>query len=282
MYLIIHNPLSRNRKGKRATKKLIKYLNKTNQDFMLRSSLKINDINDYLKNKSEDDKVLITGGDGTINYLINKFDFTAINHQIYLEKSGSGNDFLRTLKKKGMANTDIFEVSFNDQKKKFVNSCGMGVDSLVCHYVNKSKHKNKLSYFFNALKAIKNYKPSKLHLEVDGLEYDFNKALFITTQNGKYFGGGMKVAPRAELDDGKLSVIVCHNMSKAFVFFVFISIYLGLHTKLKKKVFMIEGSNIKATMENTVMLETDGEVYQDINTIEISKKDTLTITKFKK
>jgi len=51
MFLIIHNPLSSNRKSKRKTKKIVKYFQKKGIEFILRSTLKITNLKSYL-NKS--------------------------------------------------------------------------------------------------------------------------------------------------------------------------------------------------------------------------------------
>ena len=77
--------------------------------------------------------------------------------------------------------------------------------------------KNKLSYFINTFKAISQFKPTNMDVTVDGKIYHFSKTFFVAVQNGRYFGGGMKVAPNADPLSDDYQVIVAHGISKALI-----------------------------------------------------------------
>ncbi len=282
MFLILHNPLAKNNKAKKNTKKILNYLRKNKVPFIIKSSLKVSNLNNYLEMRPMISKLLIIGGDGSINYLVNHVDFSKITQEVYLIKSGSGNDFLRTLKPIRKANVNIFQANTNNGKFKFANGCGLGLDALVCQKTNTSKIKNKFSYLLNAIKSIIEYKPCRLTLNIDNQIYNFKKCYFISAQNGKYFGGGMKITPKADLADNKIDVIVVHDVPKFFVLLVFASIYFGAHTALKKFVFYKKATRLNAKMENKMYLQTDGDVHEGIDTIAISHNQNIIFNAFTK
>jgi len=269
MFLIIHNPLSSNKKSKKTTMKYVKFFKKNDIPFRLRSTLKINNLNEYLSKNHKITDILFLGGDGSINYLINNVEITDIKQNIYLAKSGSGNDFLRTLKRYKSAEITIGEAKTNIGTTKFINGCGLGFDGLVCQYVNNDSKKGKLSYFLNVFRAIIKYQPVEIDLEVDGKLHHFKKVYISAIQNGKYFGGGMKAASDANPTDDIYEICVAHNMSKLFLQLLLITIYPGWHKYIKKKVTMLTGSNITIHHPKESFFQADGEVMGNINKVEI-------------
>lgn len=282
MFLIIHNPLSSNKKSKKTTLKYVKFFRKNKIEFRLRSTLKIDNLNEFLEKNKKITDILFLGGDGSINFLINKVNITDIKQNIYLAKSGSGNDFLRSLKERKSANVTIGEAITNNGRTKFINGCGLGFDGLVCHYVNNDKKKGKLSYFLNVFRSIIKYNPTDITATIDGKEYHYKKVFVSAVQNGRYFGGGMKVAPKANIEDDDFIVCVAHNLSKLFLQLVLVSIYPGWHKVLKKRVAMLKGKNIKITYSNNNYFQADGEVLTDVNSIEIKKKESRVLHAFNK
>jgi diacylglycerol kinase family enzyme len=269
MFLIVHNPLSSNKKSKKTTLKYVKFFKKQNIPFRLRSTLKIKDFNDYLNKNSQITDILYLGGDGSINYLINNVDIQEIKQKIYLGKSGSGNDFLRSLKKFGVADVTIGEAITNIGSTKFINGCGLGFDGLVCHYVNNDSKKGKLSYFINVFRSIMNYQPVEIDLTVDDKEYHFKKVFISAVQNGMYFGGGMKATPTADPTSDNYVICVAHNLSKLFLQLVLVTIYPGWHKIFKKRVTILTGKNIKISHPHETYFQADGEVMGNINKVEI-------------
>ena len=269
MFLIVHNPLSSNKKSKKTTLKYVKFFKKNNLSFKLRSTLKIKNLEVFLDKNPEITDILYLGGDGSINHLINSVDITKISQTIYLGKSGSGNDFLRSLKKYKKADITIGEAVTNIGSTKFINGCGLGFDGLVCHYVNNDKKKGKLSYFLNVFRSIINYKPVEIELTVDGKIYNYKKVFVSAIQNGKYFGGGMKVTPNADPRDDEYIICVAHNLSKLLLQLVLVTIYPGWHRLLKKRVAFLKGKNIKITHPLETYFQADGEVMGNINQVEI-------------
>lgn len=279
MFIILHNPLSKNRKSKRVTKKLVDLFKKENIPFRVKSLLKIKDLKDYLTKTHKKTTILLLGGDGTINAFINNTMNLAITQDIFLKRSGSGNDFLRSLKKQNPEIQYIMQLKHNEETTYFVNGAGMGIDGMISHFVNKSKHKNRFNYFINTFKAFFLYKPKYMEVTIDGTLYRFKKAWLININNGTYIGGGMKLTPKAKLDEKKLDVIVVHRVPRLILFFIFLSVYFGLHTYLKPFVFYKKAEKVHATMFSPQTAQCDGECFE--NTQEIHVEVTDHISRFK-
>lgn len=271
MFLIIHNPLSSNKKSKKRTQKIVKFCQKNNIPFNLRSTLKIDNLNTFLDKNPQITDIIYCGGDGSFNYLVNHVDVNAITQKIHLAQSGSGNDFLRTLKRLKYSNISIGQANNNTKPVRFINGCGLGVDAAVCHFVNADTKKNKLSYFINTFKAITQFNPTNMDVTIDGKTHHFSKTFFVAIQNGCYFGGGMKVAPQADPSSDEYQVIVAHGISKALISLLFITIYSGAHVHLKKYVTILKGKSIKISSDLPNYFQTDGEVIDDVSYVEVSK-----------
>ncbi|MDD4183969.1 MAG: diacylglycerol kinase family protein [Candidatus Izemoplasmatales bacterium] len=270
MFLIIHNPLSNNKKSKKTTNKMVKFFKRHKLQFILRSTLKFDNLNEYLDNNPSITDILYLGGDGSINYLINNVDITKIKQNIHLAKSGSGNDFLRSLKRKGRANVTIGIAKTDAGDVKFINGCGAGFDASVCYYVNNDTKKNKMAYFKNVFKATTKFEPAEMDVVVDGVGKHYHDCFFTVVQNGKYFGGGMKVAPKANIDSTDFTICVIHDLNKLLLQVLFLSIYPGFHTNLHKWVTMLEGKEIQVKSSKSRFFQTDGEVLENVNEFSIS------------
>ncbi|MBN2876551.1 MAG: hypothetical protein JXL85_02750 [Bacilli bacterium] len=271
MFLIVHNPLSNNKKSKKTTNKMVKFFKRNDIPFMLRSTLKIENLNDFLTDNQKITDILYLGGDGSINYLVNHVDIHNINQNIYLAKSGSGNDFIRTLSKIKKGDVTIGQATTNSGNYKFVNGAGIGIDSLICHYVNNDDKKNKLSYFLHFFRAILKYRRMNFTVTVDGKKHEFKKGYFVAVQNGKYFGGGMKIAPQADITSDEFTVCVAHNLNNLLIQLLFMTVYFGLHRYIKKRVTFLKGKEINIKVDNPYYFQTDGELIPEVKEITIKK-----------
>lgn len=274
MFLIIHNPLSNNKKSKKTTSKYVKFFQKNKIDFQLRSTLKIENLNQFLDEHSDFTDVLYLGGDGTINYLINHVDLDKMTQNLYFAQSGSGNDFLRVLKPLKEGLMTIGGANKAGQVTRFINGCGLGLDGHVGYFVNKDKKKNKMSYFVNTFRALNVYNPSKMDVVVDGVVHSYDKTYLVAIQNGRYFGGGMKVAPKGDPTSDTFEVIVAHTLKRWQVFPLFMTIYLGLHVHLKKFVSVFRGRKIEVRSVEPKYFQAEGEVEDNVSSfvVEVAGK----------
>lgn len=279
MYLILHNPLARNNKSKRTTKKVVDYFKEKNIPFRVKSLLKIKDIETFIQKIDKDVKILILGGDGTINTFINQTYKIAISHEIYLMSNGSGNDFLRTLKKQQTPTQNIMKMTHNQSTRYFINGSGLGIDGAIANLVNQSEKKNRLKYFIKTIKTFFTYKPRYMEAHIDGVLHRFNKAYLININNGEFIGGGMQITPHAKLDDDQVNVVIVHSISRLMLLIIFITVYFGKHLRFKKYIFHTKATHVKATMFSKQVAQCDGECFENTNELEV--KVTNKYAKFK-
>lgn len=282
MNIILYNPLSRNGKNVKVVYKLKSKLEKNGLTVRAVNLLTIEDVEDFIYAHNNIESFIIIGGDGTLNRLVNSIRGMKINPNIYLYKAGTGNDFLRSLDKKkdkyGFIDVKEYlenlpEVFYNEEEDLFLNGVGVGLDGLVCHKVNNSAHrKNKFNYFKNAIKAFWEFKPirSKVYLDNDEPVIN-NKTWFIAVMNSKYFGGGMKIAPKANREDDFLQVVIVKKIPKFLLLLIFPTIYLGIHVIFKKYVEIYSTNNVRIELDKPVYMQVDGDDYNLIDEIDVKK-----------
>lgn len=265
MDLIIYNPLSKNAKSNVYTHKLVRKYKKKGTPFRLRSVLKIDDIRLYLEDKIHIDNVILLGGDGTINHLVNNIAEYDIKQTIYLKSNGSGNDFLRSLVSNDQKPQTVMQAKFdNGMKTYFMNGVGLGIDGLIASSVNDSPKKGRLRYMIKTLKALLSYIPEPATIEADGKIYKYKKTYLVNANNGKFVGGGMKITPNADISSDELEVVIVHTINKFFILLIFFTIYLGLHTKFTKYVTSFKAKEIKVEYTTPQIAQADGEGVKEV------------------
>lgn len=277
-YIILFNPKSKRGKTNKNISKLKKKLTKQNNQVEVESLLNVGNTNEYIKTLNDDDKVIIFGGDGTLHYIANVLMGLNYKQEIFVaRKAGTGNDFVRSLNQKTFLIKindylkDLPYVKEEEQNRYFINSIGIGLDALVCEYVEKKGSKTEGNYFKSALKAIKRAKTYNLTLEIDGEIKTFEKTWFTVVCNSKYFGGGMKISPKSERLDEKLEIVVVNKVRRWVLLLIFPTIYLGIHKIFRSWVHFYEGKNITITSDNIQSVEIDGEVAEPQNKLVIKR-----------
>lgn len=277
MFLILYNPFSRNGANTNVVEKVVRKMKRKNESVRVKSLLEIEDKKEFLEKLDPETKIIIVGGDGTLNRVANELRGIEKLPEIYLYKAGTGNDFRRSLRnKKKLTRIDQYlinlpEVSFRDENIVFLNGIGLGFDALVCHTVEESKKKkNKLNFFASVFKSLKNFEPFDFEVEINGERKRFENVWFVSIMNSKYFGGGMKIAPKADREKDTLEVVVISGISKFKLSLFFPLIYLGWHTGIKN-VKIFTGKDIKVYSDLPAYVQIDGEVYENILELNVSK-----------
>ena len=291
MLFLLYNSNSKIGKNKEKIFKVLASAIKTfkDGDIRVKDITKLDSIEERLaKINKEKDNILIVGGDGTLTSLINKYKKYLDNlPKIYAVKAGTGNDFLRNIIHSGYPVENINNKYFlinpflknlpickvNNNEKTFLNGIGIGLDGYICKNVEEQRNKNnKQSFFKITLKSFMEFKPlEKLTIEVDGQKSELKKCWFASIMNGKYYGGGMKIAPKADFKGEKLQAVIINDINKFKLFMLFPLIYTGNHSKVKA-VHFFEGKHIKITSDEKTYVQIDGEPQKDINEIEVIKE----------
>ena len=242
--------------------------------------LEIDNIQNLLDSFSNEDTIIIVGGDGTLYHIVNQIQgYDITNKVIMLAKAGTGNDFYRDVKhlaKDGFVRIDKFlqktpSVEFLNKTNHFNNSCGIGVDGDICNRVNLSKKKSAVHYLLNCLKAVLNFNRFTLNAKIDGKDYEFKNTWFATVMEGKYFGGGMKVAPDQDRTSDELTMVVVHNVCVFLLIFILPTIYIGKHVKVKKYVKVFKCKNVEIKTSSPQYVEIDGDIVPNIEYLKVNK-----------
>lgn len=232
----------------------------------------------FFNSINPNDVIYLVGGDGNINYLANAIDIEKFKNEIYLIPSGTGNDFFHGVTEgkevdKVLLNPylkDLPTVEVNGIKKKFINGIGFGIDGYCCEVGDKLKEKStkKINYTSIAIKGLLfHFKPVRAKVIVDGNTYEHTKVWLTPTMKGRYYGGGMKIAPNQDRNEkGKVSAVVYRAPNKFKALMVFPSIFKGEHIKKTKMVKVYEGHEITVVFNKPTALQIDGETVKNVLT----------------
>ncbi len=271
---ILYNPISGNGKAKEYAEALKA---KTEGEVMLADITGINKYDVFFNGISEDEELIICGGDGTLNKFINAVSGIEIRNKIYYYPAGTGNDFCMDV---GMAGTrkpflinsyikNLPTVNVNGTDYKFINGVGYGIDGYCCEVGDALREENKkANYTAIAIKGLLfHYKPTNAKVTVDGKEYNFKKVWLAPTMFGSHYGGGMIPTPSQsrESESAALSLMVFHGTGKIKTLMIFPSIFKGEHIKHKKNIEVLSGNSITVSFDRPTALQIDGETLLNVS-----------------
>jgi len=227
--------------------------------------------------------IMSVGGDGTMNEVVNGFfDNDRLideNSRLIVFSRGTGCDFIRTLginkniedllailKRNREKQIDVGRLSLvsaegNMSVKYFLNIADIGIGAETADRVNKNSKRLSgfLSFMLGTLSTVVLYKNQNFEVVIDDNIHLNGIMNSVIVANGKYFGGGMMVAPDAVMDDGVFDIIILGNLSKPDIIKSFPLIYKGKHMNHPKLKYY-RGSKIKVTSGGKGLIEVDGEI----------------------
>lgn len=269
---ILYNPLAGHEQIEQVAMKLdTLYIG---QETIYLDILEIKSYNDFFASLSPEDDVIICGGDGTLNKFINQINGMDIKNKIFYYATGSGNDFLNDLEKpRGsepflvnnyMKNLPTVEIDGNTYR--FFNGIGYGIDGECCAEGEKLRNLGKkVNYTAIAIKLILfSFHARDARITVDGVTYEHKKVYLAPSMFGRFFGGGMMIAPKQKRGSDTLSVVVAHGCSKLRLLTIFPTIFKGEHIKYKKYVETYTGREITVEFDTPCSLQVDGETFLDV------------------
>lgn len=186
--------------------------------------------------------VIALGGDGTLFRIVNGMVNSSV--PLLFVPCGTGNDFIKTLqlpkdpidaleKQLDSPITRIDVGRMNDIC--FLNVSGTGFDVDVLRFADryKSKYGGLKPYLLGLYDAIRTYHPTLARVSIDGeIEKETSFAL-ISIGNGRYFGGGMKAVPTADVRDGLFDVVTVKPVKKAVILPLLAFYISGKHVDMK-------------------------------------------------
>jgi diacylglycerol kinase (ATP) len=227
----------------------------------------------------------VMGGDGTLNevaqaYLDENGEPIA-GPELALLPAGTGGDF-----KKSFGLTDAIELAVTRLvgaapraidlgvlsltsdagtrvTRAFINITSFGIGGLTDRIVNRSPKwmGGRAAFFLGTLRAMVAYRNAPVRLSVDGRVVLEGPIFNVAIANGKYFGGGMKIAPGADPGDGEFDVVALGDMKALESVALSSKIYAGTHLG-EPRVSVARGKRVDAEPLGTqaeVLIDMDGE-----------------------
>ena len=222
--------------------------------------------------------LVAVGGDGTVNEVANGIlrSTNASTTALGIVSTGTGSDFIRSvgisrdytsacsaLTGSRRLSIDVGVVEYQSKgqtlERYFINAAGVGFDAAVVRETERLPKffGGTIPYVAGMLRTLISYKNKPVVVRV-GDEVENYRVLNMAVANGGYFGGGMHIAPDAELCDSLLDVVIIGDMGKLELLKEFPTIYKGTHIN-HPKVTVKKGSNISIESSEPMLVYADGE-----------------------
>jgi len=232
--------------------------------------------------------IVSCGGDGTNNEVINGLikDDRAVREGIVMGMLpfGTGGDLRRVIGATGSIEQHLHRLKHGEDRvvdigrieyvakddgepasRYFLNIASAGISGLVDQIVNSSSKRlgGKLSFLIASVRALREYKYPAVSVQVDDNPIMECPVSTVVVANGQFFGGGMHVAPEAQMDDGLFDVVVTQKASMWQSAIGLRDMYRGEHLKhpfvhhWRGRVVHVEPG---AGVDEDVLLDVDGEM----------------------
>jgi diacylglycerol kinase (ATP) len=223
------------------------------------------------------DLLVVVGGDGSVNEIVNGLAGLDRQPDVALVPRGTGWDFSRTFgiprgieeaAKVALSGAtrvlDIGRVTYRswdgvERVLHFANVASAGMGGAVAQRANETTKAlgGKTSYLLATLAVFARWKAPVVHLTVDGERRDANMHEVIVA-NAKYLGGGMKMCPDAEPDDGLFDVLALGDLTKMDLVRTMPKLYNGTHLP-HPKAELLRGKLVTIDSETPIPIQLDGE-----------------------
>ncbi len=235
-----------------------------------------------LTEQNEFPLVVVIGGDGTLHQVLNAFHYLGKEFPIGYIPAGSGNDFARGIglprtaelaldrllatTEPKMINLLTFEEKISETSGILVNNFGIGLDAAVVHATNHSASKERLNkynlgsfaYIFSIARVLFTQKGFPLLADVGGKQLAFSKAFLCTVTNHPYFGGGVAIAPTAEIAKSNMDFILIERINFFKILWIIGLLLRKKHLK-SKHVHHFTTSKLRLTTTLPQYGQADGE-----------------------
>jgi diacylglycerol kinase (ATP) len=231
------------------------------------------------------DVIVAMGGDGTLNEVLQAFvsgeGVPIHGPDLALVPAGTGGDFKRTLSLPDSVDEAVRRIRHGTRRavdlgilhfephagqlgvRAFVNVTSFGIGGQVDAIVNRSPKwmGGKVSFFVATVRAMASYKNASVRVKIDGEAWYEGAAFNVAIANGRFFGGGMMIAPHADPSDGLFQVVCIGDLTKIEAAGLSSKIYKGEHLSAPG-VKVTTGTRVEAEAIHpwaTVLIDVDGE-----------------------
>lgn len=225
MYCVIFNPAAGAGRSRKTMQKIEEHLKNINIDYIIKETK-------YPKHAIELAKeavgkgyegIISVGGDGT--HLEIAQSLQATDEILGIIPAGTGNDFREAISTP-VDPVEALETILAGYKKRidigimngkdfFLNVAGTGFDVEVVKNMNKVRRffTGGFAYYLGIVMSLIGYKNLKLKITMDGKTFE-RTVLLIAVANGKSYGGGLRISPDSDPQDGLFNVVIINHVAK--------------------------------------------------------------------
>jgi diacylglycerol kinase (ATP) len=217
------------------------------------------------------ERVIAVGGDGTVSEVAG--GLAGSDACLGIIPAGTGNDFARALglptsphqalrvALDGPARSvDLGAIHAGDQQVSFVNVAGCGFDAEVVRRTTGPRVGGALPYLLGVVRTLAAFRPRPMRLLMDGRKLE-RSALGIAVAIAPSYGGGMRIAPGAVLDDGLFDVCLIGDVNPLQILGLLPRLYRGTHiTHPAVEMFRCRELIVEPLTPTDVCCQADGEL----------------------
>jgi len=224
------------------------------------------DLMKIIENDASMTEVIVMGGDGTLNYVVNEIQGT--NLPISIVSNGTGNDSVKSLHGELDFKKQV-DIALHGQIQKFdlgicngryfVNGVGIGFDGeVVKKMVERGSKKGRhIDYLLTVLRILAGFREKEVSFSLNNERVE-KRILLMTISNGTTFGGGFILNPFAKTNDGMLDICIFNELSPVKRFWHLPKLKDGTHDKIRETEFHL-ATSIKIDPTNELVAHMDGE-----------------------
>lgn len=216
------------------------------------------------------DFIVAVGGDGTINEVISGLVEKQLNIPLAILPGGTVNDFASYLKLptkpkdfiKMIQNMKTIQVDIGQANEHyFANVVAGGMFSDIAFQVTKSEKEKfgPFAYYFSGLKQLPSQLSTEMHLTITADDHVFEEEarLFMVT-NTSQVGGFKDITPLANVQDGKLDLLIIRKCSPAQLVSLLKDYTFSSH-ETNDIIEYVQAKNIKIESDQNIVYDVDGE-----------------------
>ena len=220
-------------------------------------------------------RVVAVGGDGTVQEVVNGVMASGGAASVGVVPVGTGNDLARGL---GLpadpaeawtaalgSPTRVVDLALAEngsgRRRWLVSAGGIGFDAQVAAAMagRRGLGAGRAGYLVTTLRELRRFENRCVRVSADEAVLE-RASLFVAVANGPYYGGGMRIAPDARMDDGVLDICVVGDISRLTALRQLPGLYRGTHVR-HRAVTMLKARNVNLTTDRPTAIHLDGEPF---------------------
>lgn len=263
--LVVYNPTAGRGRAQRRIRAVETELRRLGSEVELYATQSPEDLTHACAEGSRDsryERVVVCGGDGSLNYAVREFDLA--RGTLAVLPLGSGDDFASVLRipkhlRDACAliirgNTRAVDVALANGIR-YLGIASLGFDSEVNEYANGMRYLGgSLVYAYAALRLLPRCTPCRVR--IDGKPDQ--PIMFAVVANSGQYGGGIRIVPDAQIDDGQLDCCIVHEASRWQLLTTMPKAYFGAHVK-SPLIEIRRGAEFHFDCDQSMKVYADGE-----------------------